>query len=70
MKMIRIPEPLAWRIDAQTLLHFGTYRVPEDVSEEVAQTAIDAGVAEEVVVEDTPRRAARRAKAPQHDPSE
>ena len=45
MKIIRIPEPGTWRADANTLFHFGDYRVPLDMSEQLAQRAIDEGVA-------------------------
>lgn len=49
MKAIRIPEG-TWRPDPGRLFHFGTYRVPEDMPEALAQRAVAEGVA--VVVED------------------
>lgn len=48
MKMISISEPNTWRPDGKTLLHFGTYRVPEDMSDELAARAVAEGVAVEV----------------------
>lgn len=56
MKAIRIPEG-TWRPEQGRLFHFGTYRVPEDMPEALAQRAVAEGVA--VVVEDAdpaPRR--------------
>jgi len=50
VKAIRIPEPTAWRPDAKTLLHFGTYQVPDDISAELAERAVAEGAA--VAVED------------------
>ena len=46
MKIIRIPAPNTWRPDARMLFHFGDYRVPQDMSEELAERAIAEGVAE------------------------
>lgn len=44
MKTLHIPEPTSWRPDAQTLLHFGDYRIPLDISEELAARAVAEGV--------------------------
>lgn len=52
MKQIRIPEG-TWRTDGR-LFHFGTYRIPDDMSEELAQRAVSDGVA--VVVEEPEAR--------------
>lgn len=62
MKIIRIPEPTTWRPDARTLLHFGTYRVPEDISADMAAQAVSEGVA--VVVEDATEVIEARKKRP------
>lgn len=51
MKAVRISEPATWRPDSKTLLHFGTYRVPEDMSEELAARAVADGVAQWVQTE-------------------
>lgn len=50
MKAIRIPEG-TWRPDAARLYHFGTYRVPQDMPEDLARRAVAEGVAEEVLEE-------------------
>lgn len=50
MKTLRIREPLAWRPDARSLYHFGDYRIPADMSEELAAQAVADGVGE--LVED------------------
>lgn len=44
MKTLHIPEPTSWRPDARTLLHFGDYRIPADISEELAARAVAEGV--------------------------
>lgn len=44
---IRIPEPTSWRC-AGKLYAFGIYRVPEDMSAEEAQRALDENAAERV----------------------
>lgn len=50
---IRIPEqPGTWRPDGARLFHFGEYRVPEDMSEELAKRALEEGAAS--VVGDAP----------------
>lgn len=46
---IRIPEPRTWRASATRLYHFGEYRVPQDMPEDLARLAIDEGAAELVV---------------------
>lgn len=43
MKILRIAQG-TWRPDANTLLHFGDYRVPLDMSEELAGRAVAEGV--------------------------
>ena len=52
---IRIPEPSAWRPNAATLLHFGEYRVPEDISVELAERALAEGAAA-LVKDDVPEQ--------------
>jgi hypothetical protein len=44
MKTLRIPEPTTWRPDRSTLYHFGDYRIPLDMSEELALRAVAEGV--------------------------
>jgi hypothetical protein len=47
MKIIRITaQQGTWRPDLRTLYHFGDYRVPLDMSEELAARALAEGVAE------------------------
>jgi hypothetical protein len=41
---IRIPEPTTWRQPGR-LYHFGDYRIPEDMSLELAERAIAEGAA-------------------------
>ncbi len=43
MKILRIPDG-TWRPDARTLFHFGDYRIPLDMSEEMADRAVADGV--------------------------
>ena len=45
MKIIRIPAG-TWRPDSRSLYHFGDYRIPLDMSEELAARALADGVAE------------------------
>lgn len=45
MKIIRIPAPGTWRPDSRSLYHFGDYRIPLDMSEELAARALAEGVA-------------------------
>lgn len=59
MRAVRIPEG-TWRPGPGRLFHFGTYRVPEDMSEALAQRAIDEGVA--VAVVDEPPVTVRQSK--------
>lgn len=67
MKRIQIPEG-TWRPDAQQLFHFGVYRVPEDMPEELAQRAVDEGVA--VVVEEPAPVKRHGSDASQEPPAE
>jgi hypothetical protein len=48
MRTIRFADN--WRPDERTLIHSGDYRVPSDLSEELAQRAVEDGVAEVVKV--------------------
>ncbi len=57
MKAIRIPEG-TWRPEHGRLFHFGTYRVPEDIPEALAQRAVAEGVA--VIVEEAERQVRRK----------
>lgn len=61
---IRIPEPTSWRPDARRLYAFGTYRVPEDMPEELARQAISDGVAT-LVEEDQPSMRRPQADTPE-----
>jgi hypothetical protein len=57
---IRIPESKGqFRNDGSRVYAFGEYRVPEDMPEEVAKAAIEAGVAE-VVPESPPKAAGKK----------
>lgn len=56
---IRIPEPTTWRPDGM-LFAFGDYRVPEEMSEELAKRAVAEGAA--VVLDDGDASQAAKAK--------
>lgn len=65
MKILRIPEPESWRPEPELLFAFGDYRVPLDMSEELADRAVAAGVGtlvETKVADPAPETKARRAK--------
>lgn len=49
MKTLRIPEG-TWRPDDASLYHFGDYRIPQDMSEDMAKRAVAEGVGS--IVED------------------
>ena len=61
MKLICIPEPNSWRPEPGVLYHFGLYRVPEDMSDELAQRAVAEGAAQEVETKPAPPVAATKA---------
>lgn len=52
MKTLRIASG-TWRPDARTLFHFGDYRIPLDMSEDMAARAVAEGVGE-IVAEAKP----------------
>lgn len=57
---IRIPEPTSWRPDGQRLFAFGEYRVPQDISQELADLAVSEGAA--VVVKEDDESSAKATK--------
>lgn len=64
MKVIRFAER-NWRPDEGSLVSTGDYRVPEDMPEELAQRALEDGVAVLVVGgEEKPPAKTKKAKEP------
>lgn len=70
MKVIRFAER-NWRPDARTLISTGDYRIPLDMSEELAERAVREGAAVVVTerVETKPARRDRIAKKELANPS-
>ena len=61
MRIIEIPSN-NWRPDDRRIFHFGRYRVPLDMSEDLADLAIAEGVAVVVPVETKPAPAVAERK--------
>lgn len=59
---IRIPEPTSWRADGSRLFAFGEYRVPEDMSQEIAELAVSEGAASVVEEGESPSVKPKRLK--------
>lgn len=61
---IRIPEPTSWRPDGSHLFAFGEYRVPQDMSQELAELAISEGAAVVVDAGDEPAAKPKKSRQP------
>ena len=65
MKTLRIPEPTTWRPDGATLVHFGDYRIPIDISAELAERAVAEGagtiIEAKVILQSPETKAPRKA---------